>query len=147
MIYYQVQALIELAVIVAHFSSYPFYSSKRIYFFLFREDYFMLKAGVHHTRPGVVKILNIQAVLKTGLSASLLAAYPEVTPIVLPVFIPSVTDILHPECIAGFVSGDGSFGLNYSQSKRHKLCYSCRSQFRIAQYQRDLNFLNRIAAQ
>jgi hypothetical protein len=62
-------------------------------------------------------------------------------------FLPPPADILHPEWIAGFVSGDGSFGLNYSQYKGHKLGYSCRPQFRVTQHQRDLVLLNRIAAQ
>lgn len=146
MIYYQVQALNELAIIIDHFSSFPLQSSKNIYFLLFRDVYFMLKADAYHTRSDFVKILNIKAVFKTGLSANLLAAFPEVTPINLPVFIPS-TDPLHPEWIAGFVSGDGSFGLNYSKSKGHKLGYSCRPQFRISQHQKDLILLNRIITQ
>jgi len=146
MIYYQVQDRNELLVIINHFIAYPLQSTKWIYFMLFRKVYYMLESGVHFTRTGFIAILNIKAVFKKGLSTDLLSAYPEVIPIALPIFTPS-SDTLHPEWIAGFVSGDGSFGLNYSKSQGHKLKYSCRPQFRIFQDQRDLSLLNRIIAQ
>jgi LAGLIDADG endonuclease len=112
---------------------------------LFRSVYYMLESGGHRPRVGFVSILNIKAVFKKGLSADLQEAYSEVVPIELPNFPPS-SDPLHPEWVAGFISGDGSFGLNYSRTKGDRLGYSCRPQFRISQDQRDLVLLYRIIA-
>lgn len=60
-----------------------------------------------------------------------------------PEFIPSKEE-LNPYWIAGFVNGDGSFGLNYTKAKRMKLGYTCQPQFRICQHERDKELLYRI---
>jgi hypothetical protein len=102
-----------------------------------------LLAGEHQTLAGFVSILSIKAVFPKGLSESILQAFQNIVPIVKPEFIPS-TDPLNPYWIAGFVQGDGSFGLNYTKSPKLTLGFSCQPQFRISQHFRDLPLLYRI---
>jgi LAGLIDADG endonuclease len=60
-----------------------------------------------------------------------------------PAFVPS-TSALDPHWIAGFVNGDGSFSLGFSENSKMRLGATCQPRFVVTQHQRDRILLERI---
>ena len=65
------------------------------------------------------QIVAIKASINRGLSDKLKISFSDI----IPVPKPSILDekVPHPYWLSGFVSGDGSFGINLSKSTTHKL--------------------------
>jgi hypothetical protein len=141
--FYEVNSLKALGLIRAHFIQYPLQSTKLIHFQLWCMVMDKLQAKEHITLQGFLSILSINAVFPKGLTANILAAFPNIISIIKPEFI-NPTGPLNPYWIAGFVQADGSFGLNFTKSPKNTLGHSCQPQFRIAQHRRDLALLQRI---
>lgn len=55
-------------VIVPHFDKYPLISKKSIHYLLFKQIVLLMLNQGHHTLQGIQKIVNIRALLNTGLS-------------------------------------------------------------------------------
>lgn len=143
MFYFEVSSLKSLKSISNHFLAYPLQSTKSIYFQLWCKVLDILITKEDLDLKKFLTILSIKTVFPKGLNKNLVSLYPNIISIEKPEFIPSKEE-LNPYWIAGFVNGDGSFGLNYTKVKRMKLGYTCQPQFRICQHKRDKELLYRI---
>lgn len=131
-----------MAKIVPHFDKYPLKTQKLADYLLFREVVMMMKRGEHLTIQGLQKIINIRATINKGLSPVLKEAFPNSVAVPRPqlphlhsVQTPYTQDkgqrivcvenkstlALHPQWVAGFTSGDGSFKVSIRESKAYKV--------------------------
>ena len=76
-------------VIIPHFVKYPLLTQKRADFELFKSIVEMLHRKEHLSPNGLQQIVNIRALINNGLSDTLKAAFPHVTPVPRPVVEPS----------------------------------------------------------
>lgn len=97
--------------------AYPLQSTKSIYFQLWCKVLDILITNKDLDLKKFITILSIKTVFPKGLNKNLVSLYPNIISIEKPEFIPSKEE-LNPYWIAGFVNGDGSFGLNYTKVKR-----------------------------
>ena len=102
----------------------------------------MMKRGEHLTVEGLQKIIHIRATINKGLSPVLKEAFPNSVAVPRPqlshlqsVQTPYTQDkgrriacvenestlALHPQWVAGFTSGDGSFKVSIRESKAYKV--------------------------
>jgi hypothetical protein len=70
----------------------------------------------HLTLQGLELIVSKKAIMNTGLSDQLIAAFPGIPSLTRPAYIPS-TIPLNPAWVSGFVEGDGSFYVANFESK------------------------------
>ncbi len=129
-----------LGKIVPHFDKYPLKTQKLADYLLFREVVMMMKRGEHLTVEGLQKIINIRATINKGLSPVLKEAFPNSVAVPRPQLphlhpAPYTQDksrriacvenqstlALHPQWVAGFTSGDGSFKVSIRESKAYKV--------------------------
>lgn len=122
-------------VIIPHFVKYPLLTQKRADFELFKSIVEMLHRKEHLSPNGLQQIVNIRALINNGLSDTLKAAFPHVTPVPRPVVEPS--EIPDPNWLAGFVAGEGHFIINIIKSSSCKLGFQVRLLFKITQHSRD----------
>jgi hypothetical protein len=95
----------------------------------------MMRQKEHLTIEGLHKIVDIRASLNKGLSASLLEAFPGNTPVLRR--IPPINTYIHPQWVAGFTSGDGSFKVSIRESKLYKTGSRVALIFVLTQHIRD----------
>jgi len=147
-----------LAKIVPHFDKYPLKTQKFSDYLLFREVVMMMKRREHLTIKGLQKIINIRATLNKGLTPTLKEAFPNSVAIPRPqlphihsVQTPDTQDkgrmtacvenqntlTLHPQWVAGFTSGDGSFKVSTRVSKAYKAGARVIIIFVLTQHIRD----------
>lgn len=124
---YRVDSIKELQIVLNHFDKYPLMSAKLADYILFKKAFNIMKAGEHLGKEGLLKIIGIKASLNLGLSPSLKESFPNFVLVNKPEY--SFKDILEPEWVAGFISGDGSFNIKTSSSISSKL--SSRVQLRL----------------
>lgn len=93
--------------VLPHFDKYPLITEKQADYLLFREAVKLVSKKVHLTTEGISNIVGIRASLNKGLTPALKEAFPNCVPSPRP----SIEDleIKHPEWVAGFTSGEGSF--------------------------------------
>lgn len=128
-----------LKVIIPHFNAYPPVTQKLGDYLLFRDIVIMMSNKEHITLEGLNKIISIKASLNHGLSKELRAVFHNVKPVLRPLAIDQV--IPHPDWMAGFVSGDGSFYLTIRKSHELKVGYRAEVGFQITQHSRDQVFM------
>jgi len=121
--------------VISHFYKYPLKTHKYSDYLLFKEVVGMMQQKEHLTIEGLHKIVNIRASLNKGLSASLLEAFPENTPVLRST--PPVDTDIHPQWVAGFTSGDGSFKVSIRESKLYKTGSRVVLVFVLTQHIRD----------
>jgi hypothetical protein len=147
-----------LAKIVPHFDKYPLKTQKFSDYLLFREVVMMMKRREHLTIKGLQKIINIRATLNKGLTPALKEAFPYSVAVPRPqlphiysIQTPDTQDkgrmtacienqntlTLHPQWVAGFTSGDGSFKVSIRVSKAHKVGARVIIIFVLTQHIRD----------
>jgi hypothetical protein len=147
-----------LAKIIPHFDKYPLKTQKLADYLLFREVVMMMKRGEHLTVEGLKKIINIRATLNKGLTPALKEAFPNSVAVPRPqlphlysVQAPDTQDMgrttacvenqstlaLHPQWVAGFTSGDGSFKVSIRESKACKVGSRVIIIFVLTQHIRD----------
>lgn len=81
----------------------------------------MMKAKEHLTVKGLQKIINIRATLNKGLTPALKESFPNSLAVPRPQLpLPEILE-LHPQWVAGFCSGDGSFKVNIRVNKGLKV--------------------------
>lgn len=78
------QSLQDLRIIVDHFIKFPLLTQKRADFELFLQIFNLMKKKEHLTPSGLLKIVSIKASMNLGLSMSLKAAFPNITPVQRP---------------------------------------------------------------
>lgn len=129
----------NLKVIIPHFNVYIPVTQKLGDYLLFKDIVIMMSNKEHLTLEGLNKIISIKASLNHGLSKELRVAFHNVKPVLRPLAIDQV--IPHPDWMAGFVSGDGSFYLTIRKSHELKVGYRAEVGFQITQHSRDQIFM------
>ncbi len=128
-----------LKVIIPHFNIYLPVTQKLGDYLLFRDIVIMMSNKEHITLEGLNQIISIKASLNHGLSKELRVAFHNVKSVLRPLAIDQV--IPHPDWMAGFVSGDGSFYLTIRKSHELKVGYRAEVGFQITQHSRDQVFM------
>jgi len=121
--------------VIPHFDKYPLKTHKYSDYLLFKKVVGMMRQKEHLTIEGLHKIVDIRASLNKGLSASLLEAFPGNTPVLRR--IPPINTYIHPQWVAGFTSGDGSFKVSIRESKLYKTGSRVALIFVLTQHIRD----------
>ncbi len=107
---FRVNSLQDLTnIIIPHFSNYPLLSQKAADFLLFTKIVKLINNKVHLTEDGLQQIINIRASMNTGLSDLQKSEFSNYNLVARPII--SSTEILDPNWIAGFASGEGCFFL------------------------------------
>lgn len=93
----------------------------------------------HLTSEGLLKIVNIKAALNLGLSEALSKAFPNISPVSRPLV--DLTEILDPNWLAGFTSGEGCFFVNIQKSEAYKTGFAVSLYFFISRHIRDFKLI------
>ena len=113
-IQYRVFSINDLKVVLDHFDQFPLISKKLGDYFLFKQAYLLLVNKEHLTHSGLRQIISIKASINNGLSEELKEAFPGIKP-VSTVKRENIF-IYNPQWLAGFTSGEGSFGVKVRNS-------------------------------
>ena len=108
-IQYRVFSIKDLKVVLDHFDPFPLISKKFVDYFLFKQAYLLLVNQEHLTPEGLRQIISIKASINNGLSIVLKEAFPDIKP--APAVNRENISIYNPQWLAGFTSGEGSFGV------------------------------------
>jgi len=108
-IQYRVFSINDLKVVLDHFDQFPLISKKFVDYFLFKQAYLLLANQEHLTPEGFRQIISIKASINNGLSEVLKEAFPDIKP--APTVKRENISIYNPQWLAGFTSGEGSFGV------------------------------------
>lgn len=122
------------AVVLPHFDKYSLLTHKRADYELFKRAIHVMDSYKHLTEEGLQEIINNKASLNLGLSDRLKVAFPNTTPVPRPLF--DNLEVLHPQWLAGFCSGEGCFFVSISKSST-KLGYSVKIRFILSQHLKD----------
>jgi hypothetical protein len=131
-------------VIIDHFDRYPLISAKVVDYILFKQCYNLIVLKEHLTIDGLLKLVDIKASLNLGLPQALQEALPTVTPVIRPSY--AFSGITDPQWLAGFASGDGSFGVKIASSDTTKMGKRVQLRFSIGLNIRELELIKGIAA-
>jgi LAGLIDADG endonuclease len=142
---YRVESIKDLQVIVDYFDKYPLISVKAIDYILFKKAFYIIKLQEHLTKEGLLKLIRIKSSLNLGLSNSLKEKFPNWNeyPVTRPEYI--FKGIPDPNWIAGFSSGDGSFGIKISSSITTKIGKRIQLRFEIGLNIREKELIKAIA--
>lgn len=127
-----------MTYIIPHFDKYPLITQKKADYLLFKDIILMMEKGEHLKKDGLLSIVKIRASLNLGLSEVLKAAFPNTIPVVR--FLVSKQEIPHPEWMAGFVTGEGTFFVKVNKG-RNKIGVGVQLVFQVAQHVRDTELL------
>lgn len=141
MVNYSVDSNKDLTNLINHFEKYPLLTQKAADFILFKQVVKLLNNKEHLTIEGLNKIINIKASMNLGLSYFLRSEFNEFTPLERPVI--NTENIPDPNWIAGFVTGEGNFDANITQST-YKIGQRVQLRFRITQHNRDIKLMEHI---
>lgn len=140
----------ELKVILQHFNTYPFYTSKSINFSIFCEILNFMDQRLHTNVQGFLKLASLINKLNNPLSESLLAKLLQLGP--LPnVELKASNEInkiktLNPFWISGFITGEGSFTY-FTRSRTNSAGLIVKDYtliFEVSQRTKDIYVLNLI---
>lgn len=132
---YHVTSEMDLEVIINHFDKYPLISQKQTDFLLFKQSFDLIKMKSHLTLDGLIKIVEIKALMNWGLSDKLQENFPNIS---LSIERPLVTNpvIPDPQWVAGFTSGEGNFAVQIYKAKT-TLGEAVKLLFILTQHVRD----------
>ena len=139
---YRVFSIKELEVVLDHFDKFPLITQKYGDYFLFKQAYLLLINREHLTPEGLRKIISIKASMNNGLSEPLKEAFPDVTLAVRP--MREKISICNPQWLAGFTSGEGSFGVKVRNPNGNSKAF-IELIFQINQHVRDKQLIAYIA--
>lgn len=136
---YRVTSIEDLQIILDHFDRYPLITQKYKDYLLFKQAYELIKNKEHLTMNGLRKIVSIKASINLKLSSSLMEAFSDIEPLL----IPEVEDrkILNYNWLAGFTDAEGCFFVAHRKSKSSKLGEAVWLKFILTQHSRDENLL------
>lgn len=126
---YKVRSLKEVLAIISHFDKYFLITQKRADFELFKLIVNKLNNKEHLV--GLDEIVNICASMNLGLPIAVKNYFPNFKPIERPLI--ESMEVPHPEWMAGFISGEGSFSILGDDS--------ISLSFRVAQHHKDMELL------
>lgn len=139
---YRVFSINDLKVLLNHFDKFPLITQKYADYYLFKQAYSLLITKKHLTTEGLNEIISIKASINNGLSVSLKDAFPDITPVVRPLI--DNLSIYSPQWLAGFTSGEGSFGVKIRNATENSRTF-VELIFQINQHVRDEKLINSIA--
>lgn len=139
---YRVFSIKDLQLVIDHFDKYPLISQKFGDYSLFKQAYLLLINKEHLTPEGLLKIIAIRASINNGLSESLKEAFPSIIPVIRP--NRNIFSINNPQWLAGFTSGEGSFGVKVRNAKENSRAI-IELIFQINQHVRDKELMACIA--
>nr|UPX01804.1 LAGLIDADG endonuclease [Fusarium cortaderiae] len=135
---YKVRSLKDISIIISHFDKYNLITQKKADFELFKLIINKLNSQEHLSyevgATVLQEIISIRASMNLGLSSSVKEDFPHIIPVIRPLIENMV--IPHPEWMAGFVSGEGSFSV-YTTSDDKYVSLS----FRVSQHNKDKQLL------
>lgn len=143
-IQYRVSSIKDLQLVIDHFDKYPLISQKFADYSLFKQAYLLLVNKEHLTPEGLLKIIEIKASINNGLSEALKEAYPSVIPVMRPERKNLSAQAINPQWLAGFTSGEGSFGVKVRKAKENSKPF-IELTFQINQHVRDRQLMVCIA--
>jgi len=132
-IQYRVESIKELQTVIKHFDKFPLITQKLADYLLFKEVVSIIERKEHLTQEGLEKIVGIKAAINRGLSDKLKVAFPDIIPVAKPLVELAP---INAYWLAGFVSGEGSFGVQIYKAKT-KLGEAVKVIFTITQHIRD----------
>ena len=141
---YMVQSLKNIKIIIAHFDKYTLLTKKAEDFKLFSDIVRLLDNKEHLTAPGLRKIISLRASLNLGLSASLIAAFPDITPAIKPKRLEStlLKTVIDSNWIVGFTAAEGCFSIRITKSSTAKTGLQVQLRYAITQHSIDKVFMN-----
>jgi hypothetical protein len=145
-IQFRVESIKELQVIVNHFDKYPLKSAKVADYLLFKQCYDLIVLKEHLTPDGLLKLVRLKASLNLGLPEDLQKAFPSAIPVIRPSYTFLKIGIKESQWLAGFASGDGSFGVKVASSDTSVLGKRVQLRFSIGLHIRELELIKGIAA-
>jgi len=139
---YRVNKLDDIInIIIPHFDKYSLITQKQSDYKTFKNIVELIYKGEHLNKNGIIKIINLKAVLNKGLSEKLKINFPGIINTEkLKVNTPINIDY---NWITGFYSGEGSFLIDIFKSKV-KIGYSVVLRIAITQHFRDELLMNNI---
>lgn len=142
-IQYRVTLINDLInVIIPHFEKYPLMSKKWADYKIFKSIVEIMKKKEHLTPEGLIKLIALKASMNKGLSSNLIEAFPLIIPAERPTL--SVSEIMDPQWVAGFVEAEGCFMIKISKSSAYKLGVQIQLKFQITQSSRDILLINKL---
>jgi hypothetical protein len=140
---YTVTKLSDLInVIIPHLLKYPLLTKKAADFILFKKVVEITYNKNHLSIDGLYKIVNIKAAMNKGLSEELKSNFINLNIVERPLIVNK--NIIDPNWIAGFVSGEGNFDINIHKSKSHKTGFQVQLRFRVSQNERDIQLMEHL---
>lgn len=132
-VYYSVVSIKDLLVIESHFQKYPLQTDKGADFLLFSKalNIHILKKKGHLSEKGLQEIVAIKSSMNWGISNTLQTAYPMIISVERPKI---VCNDIHPQWLAGFATGEGSFVIRIEENSSNKGGFRVRLRFNITQH-------------
>ncbi len=133
-----------LEKVLPHFDKYPLITQKRVDYELFKKILIMMDKGEHLSKSGFEEIIKIRSSLNLGLSEKLREQFPDILPSLRPLVENS--EIPHPQWVAGFTTGEGSFIVlvRPEQTKNKEDKYRIVLRCTISQHKRDRLLMERL---
>lgn len=136
---FRVRSLDDIKVIITHFDKFPLNTQKRADFELFKCAVEKLLRKEHLKSEGLKEIVSIRAAMNLGLTDNLEIAFPGTKPVTRPIV--EYEEIIHPEWLLGFSSGEGCFFINIGKSSSNLIGYQVFLLFALTQHTRDRKLL------
>ena len=126
--------------VIPHFDNYPLITQKYSDYILFKEGINLINSKKNIDKEVFInKIVGLKSSMNNGLLSEVLkASFPNV------VSVPRTiveSQLLDPQWVAGFVSGEGCFMVKTSVNRNAKLGYGVQLSFQITQNERDIELL------
>ena len=133
-----------MSAIIEFFDKYPLITQKWTDFLLFKKAYELILNKQHLTIEGLIKLVEIKALINKGLPDQLKEAFPKFK--LNKSRCEVIKEIPDPNWIAGFTSGEGSFNVRVFKSSSHAIGYQTQLRFQITQQARDKFLMERLVS-
>ena len=138
----QVSSFKDQSKLIEYFDKYPLVTQKLADYLLFRQAFELIKNKEHLTVEGLNKLVGIKASINWGLPDSLKEAFPGSQP-VKRLVVPN-KEILDPNWLSGFTSGEGSFSVRVYDSSHNISGSQVSLRFQLTGQSRDLVLMENI---
>lgn len=131
--------------VLPHFDKYPLITQKRTDYELFKRILLLMDKKEHLSKAGFEELISIRSSLNLGLADNIQAEFPNIIPCHRPLVENS--EIPHPQWIAGFTTGEGSFivlvrpeSTNNNKEEKYRIVLRCT----ISQHKRDQQLMEKV---
>ncbi len=131
--------------VIPHFDNYPLITQKYSDYILFKEGINLINSKKNIDKEVFInKIVGLKSSMNNGLLSEVLkASFPNV------VSVPRTivkSQLLDPQWVVGFVSGEGCFMVKTSVNRNAKLGYGVQLSFQITQNNRDVELIRSLVS-